>query len=60
MLRTALASLVFSVVLYVLSAPGVAGLPVELGRIFVVVFLTLATVFTAGRLVFGRHPTDVL
>ena len=60
MLRAALGFFVLALVALLLGANGVAGLSMEIGRIFVWVFLILAVVSGVIGLFSGRPPRDVV
>lgn len=56
MLRAALAFFILAIISYILGATGVAGMSMDIGKIFVVVFLILAALGTLVGLINGGPP----
>lgn len=54
MIRAAISFFVLAIIAYLLGANGVAGLSMEIGRIFLYVFLILAVISFVGALVTGN------
>ncbi len=56
MLRAAIVFFVLAIVAFVLGAYGIAGISMEIGKMFLVVFLVLAVISFIGSMISGKRP----
>ena len=56
MIRAAIAFFILALIAFILGAYGIAGLSMEIGRIFIFVFLVLAVISILVSLLTGNKP----
>ncbi len=60
MIRASISFFILGLVALLLGATGIAGLSVEIGKILLIVFLSLAIISFLASLVTGKKPNQLL
>lgn len=59
MIRSAIAFFILALFAYIFGAYGIAGVSMDIGKIFIIVFVVLAIISFLGAIISGKKPTNI-